>query len=463
MTVQERITGRRIGIIGMARSGVAAARLAQRLGGRPFVSDSAPGAKLLEACHRLDADSIPYETGSHSGRLLEVDYLVVSPGVAPSIRILEQARQAGLPVFSEIEFASWLCKGRIIAITGSNGKTTTTTMVGEIFAAAGIPTFTCGNIGDPFSDVADRVPDDGVAVVEVSSYQLEGIEDFRPHVAAILNISPDHLDRHGSLAAYAGAKFRITENQRVDDHLILNRDDAGTREFDIQSRADVSYFTTTDEATALAFVAAGELQGRSGEDTRRIIAVDRIKIPGPHNLQNASAAAAIALTQGIEPAVIAGVLESFPGVEHRLEEAGRVAGVRFVNDSKATNVEAVCYALQSIAEPLYLILGGRDKGSSYRPIIETGKKKLKGVFAIGEAREKIFDELGQAVQVQFADTLEAAVTSAFEQADPGEAVLLSPGCASFDMFDNFEHRGRAFKQAVAGLKNGRKRNETVSQ
>lgn len=463
MTAKERITGRRIGIVGMARSGIAAAQLAQRFGGKPFVSDNAPGAKLMEACRRLAAAGIPYETGAHTVKLLEADYLVVSPGVPPTISMLARAREVGLPIFSEIEFASWLCQGRIIGITGSNGKTTTATLVGEIFAASGLTTVTCGNIGEPFSDVADRVPEDGVAVVEVSSYQLEGIEDFRPHVAAILNISPDHLDRHGSLAAYARAKFRITENQRVEDFLILNRDDAGTGEFDVLSKAAIDYFSATDDPSALAFVRKGELVGRIGEDAERIIAINRIIIPGPHNLQNAAAAAAIALTQGIGSNVIAGVLASFPGVEHRLEDAGRVAGIRFVNDSKATNVEAVCYALQSIREPMYLILGGRDKGSSYRPIIETGKNKIKGVFAIGEAREKIFDELGQTVQVQFVDTLEKAVAAAFEQANPGEAVLLSPGCASFDMFDNFEHRGRVFKQAVAGLKNGKKSNETVPQ
>jgi len=462
MTVEERIRNRQISVIGMARSGVAAALLALEMGGKPFVSDTKPAELLTDAVNRLKDKNIPFEAGGHSDRVLNSDYIIISPGVPPEIDIIKKARQRGIPVFSEIEFAYWVCKGVVIAVTGSNGKTTTTTLLGEIFSRAGWETYVCGNIGYPFAEIAHKVSPKGVAVVEVSNFQLEGIADFKPHAAAILNLTPDHLDRHGSFEAYKKVKFRITENQDEIDTLVLNMDDPEVMAERITTRAKKMFFTTGDNPNAATCVKDGYLCGAEEDAEERIINTEEILIPGPHNLQNASAAVSIARLFDIDKNIIREVLSSFPGVEHRLENVGKVAGINFVNDSKATNVDSVCFALRSINTPLYLIAGGRDKGASYAPIIKWGKDKIKGIIVIGEAKDKIFNALGQDFSVQFADTLEKAVGVCFGQAYPGETVLLSPGCASFDMFENFEHRGRVFKEAVANLKNGRKKNENVT-
>ncbi|MGH8014848.1 MAG: UDP-N-acetylmuramoyl-L-alanine--D-glutamate ligase [Candidatus Zixiibacteriota bacterium] len=461
MKPELKVKGRQIGIIGMARSGVAAAMLAKRLEGKPFASDSAPETKLIEATSALRKFDIPFETGAHTERLLKSDFIIVSPGVPSDIAIIREAQQKGIPLFSEIEFASWVCRGQICAITGSNGKTTTTTLIGEMINAGGTRAVVCGNIGKPFAEVADSIEANEVAVVEVSSFQLEKIEEFRPEVALILNITPDHLDRHGDFSKYRLTKYRITENQEPEDSLILNQDDSGTNARDIKTKAVKSFFTTTNDNKAKAYVDNGQVMLNNSEGPYRILTTSEILIPGPHNLQNALAAICAAYRFGIEPKAITAVLRNFRGVEHRLEPAGKVAGITFVNDSKATNVDSVCWALRSFNRPICLIAGGRHKGSSYAPIAQFGKGKIKGIVAIGEAREIIFDDLGHQFPVQFADTLENAVQTAFELAIPGDIVLLSPGCASFDMFENFEHRGKVFKKAVASLKNGKEQDETV--
>ena len=462
MTTEERIKKRVVGIIGMGRSGIAAAILASDCGGKPFVSDSNQADQLEPAINTLKRHSIPYETGGHSDRLLKSDYIIVSPGVPPQIEILQKVASKGIPIFSEIEFASWVCRGRIVAVTGSNGKTTTTTLIGEILSAAGLNTYVCGNIGLPFSQVAKQVSENAVAVVEVSTFQLERIADFKPYVALILNLSPDHLDRHGSYLQYKQLKYRITENQTADDFLILNADDADITSDVVNSSATKLFFTTKGTVDGGAFVENKELYTIYQERKTRIIDSSDILIPGLHNLQNAAVATATAMLFNVQPETMENVLKSFPGVEHRLERVDRVAGIEFVNDSKATNIDSVCCALRSIDTPIYLIAGGREKGGSFQPLIECGKDRIKGLVLIGEAKGEMFDALGKDFPTVFADSLEEAVTKSFELARPGETVLLSPGCASFDMFENFEHRGRVFKTAVDGLKTGNRKNETIS-
>ncbi len=461
MTVEEKIRGRRVGIIGMARSGQAAALLAKEMGGIPFVTDAGRRDKLAVAVMQLEKSGIPFETDAHTDRILDSDYVVISPGIPLTAAIARNVQARGIPIFSEIEFASWFCRGRIVGITGSNGKTTTTTLTGEIFREAGFDTYVCGNIGRPFAEIASNVSADSVAVVEVSNFQLETIADFQPNVAAILNITPDHLDRHGSMEEYKKTKYRITENQSRDDVLVTNLDDPVSAADAVRTEAARVYFTAGQDPRATTFVRSGVLWCRHEGREREVIPVREILIPGPHNLQNAAAAVAMALRFGIEPPVLRKVLATFPGVEHRLERVKSVAGVSFVNDSKATNVDSVCFALQSIDTPIYLILGGRDKGAPYEPIVRFARDKVRGIVAIGEAKDKIFRELGQLFPVQFASTMDEAVHKCFEQARPGETVLLSPACASFDMFDNFEHRGRVFKAAVADLKNGKKNHNAV--
>ncbi|MBK7143143.1 MAG: UDP-N-acetylmuramoyl-L-alanine--D-glutamate ligase [bacterium] len=463
MTLEEKIRGRRVGILGMARSGVASAILAKRKGGKPFVSDNARAELLSEPIARLQKAGIEFEVGGHTDRLLGCDYIVVSPGVPLTMEMLKRARAANIPIFSELEFAAWFCAGQIVAITGTNGKTTTTSLTGEIFKAAGVPTYVCGNIGVAFTDIADQVPSNGVAVVEVSSFQLETVADFRPKACVILNITPDHLDRHGSMDGYKRVKYRITENQGPEDYFIVNRDDEILMTDPAQTQATRLQFSIKDDIAANTFVRDGALWIRFKGRETKVIATDEITIQGPHNLQNAAAAVSLAMTLDIPVSAMAQALKSFPGVEHRLEKAGVVAGITFINDSKATNVDSVVVAIRSMRTPTYLIMGGRHKGAPYTPIIEVGKPMIQGVIAIGESREKIFNDLGKAFPVSFAATLEEAVHKGFEMAHPGETVLLSPGCSSFDMFENFEHRGRVFKETVASLRNGKKKSESVGR
>jgi UDP-N-acetylmuramoylalanine--D-glutamate ligase len=462
----DRIKGRNIGIIGMARSGVAAALLVSELEGIPFVSDVLPSEELQEVLPRLEERKIAYECGGHSDRLLQCDFLIVSPGVIDTLDIVQKAAMAGIPIFSEIELAYWVCQGRILAVTGSNGKTTTTALLGEICKASGRPTVVGGNIGTPFSKVARRVHEDGLAVIEVSSFQLERIEQFAPYVGILLNLTPDHLDRYKSFDRYCNAKYRMFENQTADHYAVLNADDpvTQTRSFDYRSHQLVFSIDENkySDQTAEGVLQRGErLVARLAGKDIDIIDINRIRIPGPHNRANAAAASAAALVCGIEPDTIAAVLERFAGVEHRLEDVAVIGGVRFVNDSKGTNVDAVIVALKSMTGRVNLIAGGRDKEGDFTRLLPEAKGKVENLILLGEAKDKIFEQMGRHIPVVMATTMLDAVTKAFELSHSGDTVLLSPGCASFDMYRNFEERGKDFKSIVAKLKNGKGSGTTV--
>jgi UDP-N-acetylmuramoylalanine--D-glutamate ligase len=440
----ERVADHDIGIVGMARSGLAAASLARRHGGRPFVSDARPREELADAVAALSAQGIPFETGGHGARLLGCQYLVVSPGVKPGAPILAEARRLGLPVYSEVELGWWLCPCPVVAVTGSNGKTTTT----ALNAVA------CGNIGLAFADVADQLGPDSVAVVEMSSFQLATIDAFRPHVAVILNVSPDHLDWHGTLEAYRLAKHRVARNQGPADWLLLNADDPEIGADRIVTGARRLEFTVADTPGAAAFIRRGTVWLAGGAAPAPAFAVSDLRLRGRHNLSNAVAASLSARLMGAPAEAIAAGIRAFPGIEHRLEDVGQVNGVTFINDSKATNVDATCVALAAVEGPVHLILGGRDKGAPYEPIVRAGRVgpgHLASVVAIGEAAPTIEAQIGKAVPFRRAAGLEEAVRRAFLDARPGEVVLLSPACSSFDMFADFEERGRAFRAAVAAL------------
>ncbi|NMC44502.1 MAG: UDP-N-acetylmuramoyl-L-alanine--D-glutamate ligase [candidate division Zixibacteria bacterium] len=461
----DRIQGRRVGIVGMARSGVAAAELVAQLGGRPFVSDVLSQRELEEPISRLEKLGIPFECGGHTDRLLESDYLIVSPGVPAANEIIRKAADAGLPIFSEIELAYWVCRGRILAITGSNGKTTTTALLGEICKASGAPTVVAGNIGLPFAGVARQVPENGLAVLEVSSFQLERIEQFLPYVGILLNLTPDHLDRYDTFDSYCAAKYRLFENQTPDQYAVLNLDDPVTRAHPFPYASRQLVFSVDERALPGqspdgVLQRGGRLVGRLAGREYDLIAVDRIGIPGAHNHANAAAAAAAALAAGIGPDVVAAVMERFKGVEHRLEDAGSVGGVHFINDSKGTNVDAVIVALKSVSGRVHLIAGGRDKNGDFTRLLPAALGKVENLILIGEAREKIFEHLGRHIPVIMAKSMADAVQKAYDAARPGDTVLLSPGCASFDMYRNFEQRGRDFKERVRQLTNGRTNGRT---
>lgn len=449
----DRIVGKKISILGMARSGLALAKTLKELGARVFVSDLKNENILKSETKELKRLKIDFETRGHTPKLLqEKDYLVLSPGVPGDIPIVKEAEFLGIPVFSEIEVASWLCPSEIVAITGSNGKTTTTTLVGEILKKAGKETWVAGNIGVAFSGILNQISSSGIVVLEVSSFQLEKIQEFKPRISAILNLSPDHLDRYPNLDSYIQAKFRIFENQDKSDFAVLNYDDLLLRKKAAEIKAPVLFFSTSTGLEEGAYVKDKNLIVKLGGKEKRIIDINQIGIKGPHNLSNTACASLITAILGVKPETIAEVLKEFKGVEHRLEPVAEINGIKFINDSKATNVDSVWYALQSVAKPIILIAGGKDKGGDFSKLASLVKEKVKLLVLIGEAKEKIKSALGSLTETVEAQDLAEAVKTAYKKAQAGDTVLLSPACASYDMFLNFEERGKVFKQEVARLK-----------
>jgi UDP-N-acetylmuramoylalanine--D-glutamate ligase len=442
---------KKVSVIGAGRSGMAVAEVVKSLDGIPFISDSDIAARD-KADRRLSELNVESEFGAHSEKVHGGDLMIVSPGVPANSVIVREAKSRGIPVWPEIELAYRICQGKIIGVTGSNGKTTTTTLLGEILKKGKCQAFVCGNIGYPFISIAKNVPTDGFAVVELSSFQLELIDQFRSAIAIFLNVSPDHLDRHGDLAAYVTAKMRIFENQKSSDKAIVNYDDVTLRERCNNLRAVTKWYSVQKSmedgvwADPDGDLVAGKISMmKSGQ----------LKIKGVHNLSNACAAALAALEVGIGTDDITDVLKSFPGVEHRLEPVRLIGGVSFINDSKGTNVDSVRWALQAVSAPVILIAGGKDKGSDFSSLNELIEQKVKCAVLIGQAASKIMGTWEKITECKTAGGMEEAVEVAFAGAVEGDTVLLSPGCASFDMFEDFEHRGRVFKHAVEKLAAGK--------
>ena len=449
----DRVRGKKVSIFGMARSGMAIAKLLKSLGAQVFITEKKEEENLSPEILELKRSGIEYETGGHTQKAIDYqDYLVISPGVPADLPILVEAQEKGIPIFSEIEVAFWLAEAQIVAITGSNGKTTTTTLVGEIFKEDGRECKVAGNIGVPFSSVVQEVSSRGIIVLEISSFQLEKIEEFSPKVSAILNITPDHLDRYPDLKSYTDAKLRLLENQTEKDFVVLNWDDPVTSKLAPLSRAKSLFFSTTSELKVGSYVKNGNLVFQLNGKIEEVIPVEEIGIKGPHNLANSAAACAICGVLGVKKESMEKALRSFKGVEHRLEEVAIIDQIRFVNDSKATNVDSVFYALQSIKEPVFLIAGGKDKGGDFTKLRELVKKKVKGLILLGQAKEKIKNALGDLVPTYLVDSIKEGVELGFQKAEKGDCVLLSPACASFDMFKDYEDRGRVFKLTVLNLK-----------
>lgn len=447
---------KRFSILGAARSGLAVAALLRERGASVFVSDKAPADKMRQAADELEKMGIPYELGANTGRVLEADALVISPGVPSSAPIVRDAQAKGLRVVSELEVGSWFCEAPIIAVTGTNGKTTTTTLIGEIFADAGHPAIVAGNIGTAFSQEVGKTGPDSAAILEVSSFQLDHIESFRPRVSIILNITPDHLDRYEhSFEKYIASKCRVFENQRDGDILIYNWDDDVTRR-EVERLANPAIkrlpFSIIRPLEGGAWVEGGDLVTMVYGTRSRVVPVLKIGIRGSHNLYNSMAATLAAQAMGIPAATAASSLMSFQGVEHRLEFVRELDGVKYVNDSKGTNVDSVWYALQSFDSPIVIMLGGRDKGNDYSRLRDLMRKHVRAVVAIGESADKVMQAFGSEFTVRKAASMDEAVNAGQELAQPGDVVLLSPACASFDWFDNYEHRGRVFKDLVRNLK-----------
>ncbi len=447
------IKGKKISVIGAVRSGVGAAKLAKNLGAIPFVSDSSPREKLVPWISKLEAEGISYECGCHSEYVFDCDFIVTSPGVPTDSEILTEASKRKIKIISEVEFASWFCKGKIISITGTNGKTTTTSLMAHSLNECGIKTYAAGNIGCAFSEITRTVKEDQFVALETSSFQLDFIDKFKPFISTILNITPDHLDRYdNSFEKYIASKIKVTDNQNENDFFLFNADDENSFSTMKNARVQKLSFSLKKEVPAGAYSRNGKMFFSWFGKTEEVASVNDLFIKGDHNVANALAVLAVAKTLNLPNRKIRESFKSFKGVEHRIEFVRELNGVEYVNDSKATNVDSVIVALKSFNKPIYLILGGKDKGNNYDAIRDLVEKHVKKIYAIGVSAQKVKNYFQEIVDTEIKDTLEGCVNAAHKEAEPGTVLLLSPACASFDMFTDFEHRGRVFKQAVNNLK-----------
>ena len=446
------VKGKRVTVAGAAKSGIAAAELLAERGAHVTLSDARATVPDAEPLRALD---VRLELGGHQpATFTGADLVVLSPGVPSEQPVVQAARDRGVPVIAEIELAFRWLRGRVIAITGTKGKSTTTALTGRMLEASGYTVTVGGNIGAPLSaQVAASTPDT-LHIVEASSFQLEEIDAFRPWIAVMLNFSPDHLDRHPTVQRYGAAKARIFENQEPDDWAVINADDPAVLDLARRARARTRLFapqSSIDEGTAIE---DGWIVSRHAGSTMALVPLSAIHLLGPHLVSDVMAAATVGAIVGAAPAAMTSAVESFRGLEHAMELVREIGGVRFVNDSKATNVESARRSIESFADGLVPIIGGRYKGGDFRLLRDPLIARAKAVVAIGEAKALIGEALADAVPVYEAQTLEEAVARAFALAKPAGVVLLAPACSSFDMFRDYAERGRRFKEAVGRIGNG---------
>ena len=446
------VRGKKISVIGMARSGVAVAHLLNSKGATLFISDNGKKENLESEIARLAEENIPHEIGRHTERVYDCSLLVVSPGVPSNAQVVIEAQKRNIKVVSELEIGSLFCKASIVAITGSNGKTTTTTLLGRVLGDAKKKHVVAGNIGTAFSSVVLELAPADIAVLEVSSFQLDHIETFRPRISVILNITEDHMDRYEhSMEKYAASKARVFENQKAGDVLIYDADDEWCRKEAALAKCRTIGFSLKSTRDEGAFVDKGLLVTVIDGKRTEVIPCGEISIKGMHNLYNSMAATLVGQLLGVGSASIRSTLKNFKGVEHRLEFVRELDGVRYYNDSKATNVDSVWYALHAFSEPIVLLLGGRDKGNDYNRLTDPVKDRVKAIVAIGESADKVEKAFQEITSVTRADSMDGAIQKAKSLSVSGDVVLLSPACASFDWFRNYEHRGQVFKELVNRL------------
>ena len=445
------LKSKKVLVVGLGKSGLAAALFLRRKGAQVTVSDVRSAAALAHDIPALLDQGIMVEAGGH-GLLTfrRQDLIVVSPGVPLDTPELVQVRNFGLPVIGELELAARFLVGKTLAITGSNGKTSTTSLCGDILAAAHLKVQVGGNIGVPVIALVDESRDHGWSVLEVSSFQLETTYQFRPNIAVILNITPDHLDRHGSMENYIAAKARIFANQEPEDALILNADDDAAARAAARTKSRLFWFSRTRVIRQGAFVYDGAVYFRATEQSAPefILKVESIPLKGQHNVENVLAAVCAARLAEVAPEAIRRAVEAFRAVEHRLEFVATVNGVDYYNDSKATNVDAAMKAIAAFPSGIHLILGGKDKNSDYRLMRPLIQERVKAIYTIGAAAEKIITHVEGSAPIVNSGTLDVAVTKAADAAQPGEIILLAPACSSFDQFQNYEQRGQVFKDLV---------------
>ena len=434
------LKGKRVAVVGMAKSGIAAVELLVEHGATVIALDQKPVSDARLAALGLEVR--PQDPASTSN----VDLVVLSPGVPADTDVAQTARRNGVAVIGDLELASWFLRGDIIGITGANGKTTTTAMTGHILRSSGIPVQVGGNIGTPPASMVSTSRVGQWNVLELSSFQLETTQTFHAHIGAALNVTPDHLDRHYTFEQYADAKARLFTNQTADDFAVLNADDPVTRAYALRSAGTPMWFSAKGRVDCGASVSQGQIL----LDGELLMQTAEVPLRGAHNIENTMAAAVMAKLAGATHAQIRDAVMTFPGVEHRLEFVGILNGVAWYNDSKATNVDATLKAIAAFDGGLWIILGGKDKGSDYTPLVDALKGKVEGALLIGAAADKIENQI-TGLPIHRCATLDAAVQKAHSQARSGETVLLAPACASFDQFESYEHRGREFKRMAVAL------------
>jgi UDP-N-acetylmuramoylalanine--D-glutamate ligase len=448
MTGGFELRGKHVLVIGLARTGIATARFCAEHGASVTAMDSHEEHELGTDVLHLREEGVKLELGGHpESSLLKQDLVIPSPGVPADAPLLQAARRKHITVWSEIELADRFLDGRLIGITGSNGKTTTTSLVHHILRVAGFSTIVAGNIGIPLISRVALTSADTITVAELSSFQLELIETFHPDIAVLLNLTADHLDRHKTLEAYAAAKARLFEKQTESDFAVLNADDPATVAL-APKRPQVYWFSRKQPVLQGAYLRGEEIVFRTKKQEEVLLKREEISLPGAHNLENVLAAVTAARLEGAPAAAISEAVRTFAGVEHRLEFVAEIGGVRYYNDSKATNVDATLKALEAFPGRIIVILGGKDKGSDYSTLKPTLRDRSTLAVLIGAAAEKIEQQISGSVAFEHAGTMDRAVEIASQTARPGDVVLLAPACASFDQFENYEHRGRVFKELV---------------
>lgn len=441
--MEMKLNGKKITVLGAARSGLAVSKFLNEKSAKVLLSDKSSCDDKSEELKVLNALGITIETGGHTEKIYDCDFMVLSPGIPKSLPLVQKFYDLKIPVFSEVEVAAWFFQGSIIAITGSNGKTTTTMLTGEMLRPKFPDTIVAGNIGEPFSGQVHKNPDSGKAVVEVSSFQLETIDKFKPDVAVVINLAPNHLDRYDSYDDYIRAKLRILKNMTANDAVVYNFDDKELKQRIAECPARKLSFSEFDQA-ADAFILEDKIM-LNGE---ALIGLPEIRLRGNHNYKNIMAAALAADLLSAKKEDIYAAAKNFKGVEHRLEFVRKIDGVTFINDSKATTVESLEVALKSFENPVVLITGGKDKGSDFTRLNQVIIDHVKSVVLIGSSTKKMYDSWNGLVPLFSAESMQAAVQQAFHIAENGEIVLLSPACASFDMFRDYEQRGKIFKECV---------------
>jgi UDP-N-acetylmuramoylalanine--D-glutamate ligase len=447
--------GKTVLVVGAARSGLAAARFLLALGARVILTDT-KGEDLfvstIAPLREIKPGELVLELGGHRKESFHsCDFVVVSPGVPLALPDFDLSRRAGIPILAEVELASRHLQGKIIGITGSNGKTTTTALVFELLTGAGLKAHLAGNIGTPLIEFAPESTSDDLFAVELSSFQLEGIDRFRPAIGSILNLTPDHMDRYAGFEEYIAAKQRIFMNQEPADYGVLNADDPRTAAMASNITARPMLFSRLNPITSGAFVRNGRVIFRGEGHETDLFDTNAISLKGGHNLENVLAACTMAILAGAAPQSLEESVRKFKGVEHRIEWVAEIDGVQYYNDSKATNVDATIKALEAFPGDIILIAGGRDKAGDFTVLNSLVREKVKHLVVIGEAAGKIRAALSAATDVSQAQSMAEAVSICRQKATPGGVVLLAPACASFDMFQNYEHRGRVFKDAVRAL------------